>query len=52
MHLGSARHRIHGSNAPEAIGQAVSSGCICMLKEDVIVLYERAKVGTRTVVAH
>ena len=32
-------------------GQAVSSGCIRMLNEDVIDLYERAKVGTRVVVA-
>jgi lipoprotein-anchoring transpeptidase ErfK/SrfK len=37
--------------SPETIGQAVSSGCIRMLNEDVIDLYERAKVGTRVVVA-
>ncbi len=51
MYLGSTLYRIHGSNEPETIGQAVSSGCIRMLNEDVIDLYERAKVGTRVVVA-
>lgn len=51
MYLGSTLYRIHGSNEPETIGQAVSSGCIRMLNEDVIDLYERVKVGTRVVVA-
>ncbi|SEG64206.1 L,D-transpeptidase [Bosea lathyri] len=51
MYLGSTLYRIHGSNEPETIGQAVSSGCIRMLNEDVMDLYERAKVGTRVVVA-
>ncbi len=47
LYIGSTLYRIHGSNEPETIGQAVSSGCIRMLNEDVIDLYERAKVGTR-----
>jgi hypothetical protein len=51
MYLGSTLYRIHGSNEPETIGQAVSSGCIRMLNDDVIDLYDRAKVGTRVVVA-
>ncbi len=51
MYLGSTLYRIHGSNEPETIGQAVSSGCIRMLNEDVMDLYERVKVGTRVVVA-
>ncbi len=51
LYLGSTLYRIHGSNEPETIGQAVSSGCIRMLNDDVIDLYERAKVGTRVVVA-
>ncbi len=42
--------RIHGSNEPWTIGQAVSSGCIRMRNEDVIELYNRVKVGTRVVV--
>ncbi len=50
MYLGSSLFRIHGSNEPETIGQAVSSGCIRMLNEDVIDLYGRVKVGTRVVV--
>ncbi len=50
MYLGSTLYRIHGSNEPHTIGQAVSSGCIRMRNEDVIHLYERVKVGTRVVV--
>jgi lipoprotein-anchoring transpeptidase ErfK/SrfK len=50
LYLGSSLYRIHGSNEPETIGQAVSSGCIRMLNEDVIDLYERARVGARVVV--
>lgn len=50
LYLGSSLYRIHGSNEPETIGQAVSSGCIRMVNEDVIDLYSRAKVGTRVVV--
>jgi lipoprotein-anchoring transpeptidase ErfK/SrfK len=43
-------YRIHGTNQPEYIGQAISSGCIRMTNEDVIDLYNRAKVGTPVVV--
>jgi lipoprotein-anchoring transpeptidase ErfK/SrfK len=50
MYLGSSIYRIHGSNEPESIGHAVSSGCIRMLNEDVVDLYNRVKVGTRVVV--
>jgi lipoprotein-anchoring transpeptidase ErfK/SrfK len=42
--------RIHGSNQPWTIGQAVSSGCIRMRNEDVIELYKRAGIGTTVVV--
>jgi lipoprotein-anchoring transpeptidase ErfK/SrfK len=42
--------RIHGTNQPEYIGQAISSGCIRLTNEDVIDLYNRAKVGTPVVV--
>src|ERR1700722_4989237 len=38
-------YRIHGTNQPEKIGQAVSSGCIRMTNEDVIDLYDRVKLG-------
>ncbi len=50
MYLGSSEYRIHGSNEPDTIGQAVSSGCIRMTNEDVTDLYERVKVGARVVV--
>jgi lipoprotein-anchoring transpeptidase ErfK/SrfK len=50
MYLSGSLYRIHGSNEPETIGQAVSSGCIRMTNEDVVDLYSRVKVGTRVVV--
>ncbi|HUI19790.1 MAG TPA: L,D-transpeptidase [Methylocella sp.] len=50
MYLAGTLYRIHGSNEPQTIGQAVSSGCIRMTNEDVMDLYERVKVGTRVVV--
>jgi lipoprotein-anchoring transpeptidase ErfK/SrfK len=43
-------YRIHGTNQPEYIGQAISSGCIRMTNEDVIDLYSRVKVGAVVVV--
>jgi len=43
-------YRIHGTNQPEYIGQAISSGCIRMLNEDVIDLYNRVKLGTTVIV--
>ena len=42
--------RIHGTNEPDTIGQAVSSGCIRMLNSDVIDLYQRVRKGARVVV--
>ena len=42
--------RIHGTNQPEYIGRAISSGCIRMTNEDIIDLYNRAKVGAIVVV--
>jgi lipoprotein-anchoring transpeptidase ErfK/SrfK len=50
MYLGGTLYRIHGSNEPETIGQAVSSGCIRMTNEDVVDLYNRVKLGTKVVV--
>ena len=43
-------YRIHGTNQPEYIGQAISSGCIRMRNEDVIDLYDRVKLGSTVVV--
>jgi lipoprotein-anchoring transpeptidase ErfK/SrfK len=50
LYLGSSMYRIHGSNEPETIGYAVSSGCIRMTNADVTDLYNRTKVGTKIVV--
>ena len=50
MYLGSTLYRIHGSNEPETIGQAVSSGCFRMTNDDVIDLYNRVQVGATVVV--
>lgn len=50
LYLGSSQYRIHGSNEPDTIGAAVSSGCIRMTNRDVVDLYGRVKVGTRVVV--
>jgi lipoprotein-anchoring transpeptidase ErfK/SrfK len=43
-------YRIHGTNQPEYIGQAISSGCIRLTNEDVIDLYNRVKMGAPVVV--
>jgi lipoprotein-anchoring transpeptidase ErfK/SrfK len=50
IYLGSSLYRIHGSNEPNTIGAAVSSGCIRMTNRDVTDLYERVRIGTRVVV--
>jgi len=50
LYLGNSLYRIHGSNEPDTIGQAVSSGCIRMMNEDVIDLYDRVRVGTKVIV--
>ncbi|MBL0404854.1 L,D-transpeptidase [Microvirga aerilata] len=50
LYLGSSLYRIHGTNEPHTIGQAVSSGCIRMLNDDVVDLYNRVKVGATVIV--
>jgi lipoprotein-anchoring transpeptidase ErfK/SrfK len=50
MYLGSSLYRIHGTNEPNTIGQAVSSGCIRMTNDDVTDLYERVRVGAKVLV--
>jgi lipoprotein-anchoring transpeptidase ErfK/SrfK len=42
--------RIHGTNQPWSIGQAMSSGCVRMLNHDVIDLYARVEPGTHVFV--
>ncbi|KRE17868.1 hypothetical protein ASE63_01340 [Bosea sp. Root381] len=50
LYLGSSLYRIHGTNEPHTIGQAVSSGCIRMTNDDVKDLYGRVPVGARVLV--
>ncbi len=50
MYLSGSVYRIHGTNAPDTIGQRVSSGCIRLTNADVVDLYNRVKVGAKVVV--
>jgi len=50
LYLGSSMYRIHGTDAPWTIGDAVSKGCIRLYNEDVLDLYRRVPVGTRVTV--
>jgi lipoprotein-anchoring transpeptidase ErfK/SrfK len=50
MYLSGSVYRIHGTNAPDTIGQRVSSGCIRLTNEDMADLYERVKLGGKVVV--
>ena len=50
LYLGATVYRIHGTNQPQTIGNAVSSGCFRLVNPDVIDLYDRVPVGTKVVV--
>jgi len=50
LYLGNTVYRIHGTNLPQTIGTAVSSGCFRLVNPDVIDLYDRIPVGTKVVV--
>ena len=50
MYLGTTVYRIHGTNQPNTIGSAVSSGCIRLVNPDVMDLYNRVPVGTKVIV--
>jgi lipoprotein-anchoring transpeptidase ErfK/SrfK len=50
LYLGSSLYRIHGTNEPSTIGHNVSSGCIRMMNQDVIDLYDRVPVGAKVIV--
>jgi lipoprotein-anchoring transpeptidase ErfK/SrfK len=50
IYIGHTQFRIHGTSQPWTIGQAVSSGCIRMMNEEVIDLYDRVKLGALVVV--
>jgi lipoprotein-anchoring transpeptidase ErfK/SrfK len=50
LYLGNTIYRIHGTNAPDTIGHAVSSGCFRLVNDEVIDLYDRVAVGTKVIV--
>ena len=50
MYLGQTVYRIHGTNQPQTIGHAVSSGCFRLVNEDVIDLYSRVAVGAKVII--
>ncbi len=50
LYLGATVYRIHGTNRPDTIGTAVSSGCFRLVNSDVADLYERVPVGTKVIV--
>lgn len=50
LYIGDTLYRIHGTNDARTVGRALSSGCIRMLNEDVIHLFENVKVGAQVVV--
>lgn len=52
MYLGTTIYRIHGTNQPETIGSAVSSGCFRLVNDDVIDLYNRVDVGAKVIIRH
>jgi lipoprotein-anchoring transpeptidase ErfK/SrfK len=52
LYLGNTIYRIHGTNQPQTIGHAVSSGCFRLVNNAVIDLYDRVPVGTKVVVRH
>lgn len=52
LYLGSTVFRIHGTNQPETIGQAISSGCFRLANGDIIDLYSRVPVGAKVIIRH
>jgi lipoprotein-anchoring transpeptidase ErfK/SrfK len=50
IYLGSSIYRIHGTNEPQSIGTAASSGCIRMLNQDVEELYQNVRIGASVIV--
>jgi lipoprotein-anchoring transpeptidase ErfK/SrfK len=50
LYLGNTVYRIHGTNAPETIGQAVSSGCFRLVNDEIEDLYARVPVGTKVII--
>ena len=52
LYIGATVYRVHGTNQPQTIGHAVSSGCFRLVNPDIVDLYERVPLGTKIVVKH
>ncbi len=52
LYIGATVYRLHGTNQPQTIGHAVSSGCFRLVNPDIIDLYARVPIGTKVVVLH
>jgi lipoprotein-anchoring transpeptidase ErfK/SrfK len=52
LYIGATVYRIHGTNQPQTIGHAVSSGCFRLTNPDVTSLYDKVPIGTKVVVLH
>ena len=50
LYLGQTIYRIHGTNQPQTIGHAISSGCFRLVNDDVADLYGRVPVGTKVII--
>ena len=50
IYIGGTEYRIHGTNDPASIGKHVSSGCIRLINDDVIDLYNRVALGAKVIV--
>jgi len=50
LYLGATVYRIHGTNQPQTIGTAVSSGCFRLVNDNVTDLYNRTPIGTKVIV--
>ncbi len=52
LYIGETVYRLHGTNQPQTIGSAVSSGCFRLVNNDIVDLYERVPLGTKIIVKH
>jgi lipoprotein-anchoring transpeptidase ErfK/SrfK len=50
LYIGDTEYRIHGTTQPWSIGSAVSSGCIRMMNDEVIDLFNRVEIGATVIV--
>ena len=52
LYIGETVYRLHGTNQPQTIGSAVSSGCFRLVNNDIVDLFDRVPVGTKIIVKH